>query len=175
MQYEIKDTLFHLALIADTLNGCKDRIPLEILEFTRGNLRVALFSQTKALAYFSDAFDKHQWEDAYLIVDEGTKGLDEILYKYGMIPEPLHMVKNRKRPKFAFRIFELSQKEMIDSRREIYEECEKFGRDKLTKQILDLIEGVTQGTKPWSHFQREVILALTPHLEVAIQESKLCH
>jgi len=169
---EIKDSLFNLALTADILNGCEDRISEDVLEFLRENLRGSLFSSIKILAEVFGKTDIYDWTDAYLVCDKGNKGLDELLYKYGIISEPSHLIKNRERPKFALRIFELSQKEMTDSRREIYVECENFGSDILTKQILDLIEDVTQGIKPWSKFQREVIIVLSPHIESIITETK---
>jgi hypothetical protein len=167
LKQRLDDSLFHMTMIAEILNNCEEKIPSQIIEILRENLRDALFPQMEILVSSFDKSKIYKTTDIFLIVDKGKEGLDEVLYKYGFISEPLCMIKNCQRPEFAQRIFELSQQEMQDNRREIYKECEKFGNDKLAKQILELIEDVTLGTKPWSQFQKEVALILSPHLETS--------
>jgi hypothetical protein len=137
-----------------------------VVEELKGGLRAALHDSTKVVAYLHGSIQKQNWDDVDLILDTGHKGLSEVLFKYGCIPEPEHMIKDRERPHFALRVLQLSKLGMREARRAIYDECDRFGYEPAA-QIRTLLEGVTQNTKDWSEFQREVELILTPHLETA--------
>lgn len=172
---KVWDSLTETARLVETLNENKDEIPKDVFERLRNDLWSSIKYQTQVIFAVNGAEDFDHIHVVEEILDKGRLGLDKNLQKYKIIEDSQLLKFERERlnrdeierPELIQRIFELSQNEMQDSRREIYEECERFGHDFLTKQILDLIEDVTQGTKSWSQFQREVILVLTPHLEVA--------
>ena len=166
LQEKAMNTLDEIVDIVEALNRAEDKIPSDVVEELKGGLRAALHDSTKVVAYLQGSIQKQNWDDVDLILDTGHKGLSEVLFKYGCIPEPEHMIKNRERPHFALRVLQLSKSGAREARRAIYDECDQFGYEPAA-QIRNLLEGVTQNTKEWSQFQREVELILTPHLETA--------
>ncbi|HEX8130592.1 MAG TPA: hypothetical protein VF527_15930 [Pyrinomonadaceae bacterium] len=166
LQEKAMNTLDEIVDIVEALNRAEDKIPSDVVEELKGGLRAALHDSTKVVAYLHGSIQKQNWDDVDLILDTRHKGLSEVLFKYGCIPEPEHMIKGRERPHFALRVLQLSKSEAREARRAIYDECDQFGYEPAA-QIRNLLEGVTQNTKEWGQFQREVEVILAPHLETA--------
>jgi hypothetical protein len=160
------NTLDEIVDIVEALNRAENSIPSAIVKELKGGLRAALHDSTKVVAYLHGSIQKQNWDDVDLILDTGHKGLSEVLFKYGCISEPEHMIKDRERPHFASRVLQLSKSEAREARRAIYDECDRFGYEPAA-QICNLLEGVTQNTKEWNQFQQEVEQILTPYLETA--------
>ena len=167
LQEKAMNTLEEIVDVVECLNTAEGSMPPDVFKELKGGLRAALHDSTKVVAFLYGDVQKQNWDDVHLILEKGRKGLDEILFKYGCIPEPEHMTKDRERPHFALSVLQLSKGNMRDTRRAIYDECEKFGYDPLVTHIRNLLEGVTQNTKEWSQFQQEVEQLLSPYLERA--------
>ena len=166
LQEKAMNTLDEIVDIVEVLNRAEDSIPSDVVEELKGGLRAALHNATKVVAYLHGSIQKQNWDDVNLILGTGHKGLSEVLFKYGCIPEPEHMIKDRERPHFVLRVLQLSKSGSREARSAIYDECDQFGYEPAA-QIRNLLEGVTQNTKEWSQFQQEVEAILTPHLETA--------
>jgi hypothetical protein len=167
LQEKAMNTLEEIVDVVEGLNRAEGSIPPDVFKELEGGLRAALHDSTKIVAFLYGDVQKQSWDDVHLILEKGRKGLDEVLFKYGCIPEPEHMIKDRERPHFASRVLQLSKGDPRDRRRAIYDECEKFGSDPLATQIHNLLEGVTQNTKEWPQFQQEVEQLLSPYSERA--------
>lgn len=163
LQEKAMYTLSEIVSVVRVLNEAEDCIPSGIFKDLKDGLRAALFDSTKVVAYMQGSIKKQNWGDVDLILDKEHKGLSEVLFKYGCIPEPEHLIKDRERPHFALRVLQLTKLEMREARRAIYDECDRFGYEPAA-QIRDLLEGVTQNTKEWTQFQKEVELILRCYL-----------
>lgn len=150
--------------IVEFLKRSQGSVPPELLSELTDNVRNALHDLTKVVASLVGPAQKQRWDDVDVILEKGERGLDEVLYKYGYIPEPDHMRRERERPQLIASVLKLSKGEMRGARRAIYYECERFGHDPLVTRIRDLLEGVTQGTKTWSQFQQETEQLLSPNV-----------
>ena len=168
LQEKAMNTLKEIADVVESLNQAETSILPDVFKELQGGLRAALHDSTKVVAFLYGDVQKQNWGDVHLILEKGRKGLNEVLFKYGCIPEPEHMIKDRERPQFALRVLRLSKGNLRDTRRAIYDECERFGYDPLVAQIRNLLEGVTQNTKEWTQFQQEVEQLLSPYLERAV-------
>jgi hypothetical protein len=159
-QYYIKEkalkSLSWVAETVDCLNEEKENIPASVLKELKICLGNSLQNSTKVVAALFDSIHKQNWDDVDLILEKGKKGLDEVLYKYGCISEPDHVRRDRERPQFISTVLQISKGDVREGRRAIYDECDRFGPDPLIAQIRNLLEGVTQGSKPWSDFQQEI-------------------
>lgn len=167
LQEKAVSTLKEIAYVVETLNMAEGVIPAEVFRDLKSDLRAALHDSTKVVAFLYDSLDKQNWDDVDLILANGEKGTMQALFKYGCIREPDEMMKDRERPQFALHVLQLSKGEVRESRRAIYNECERFGHDPLRAQIENLLEGVTQNTKEWSQFQLELEQLLSPYSEKA--------
>ncbi len=165
LQEKAMNTLKEIVYVVQELNSAESVVPGEVFQELKEGLRIALFDATKVVAFLHDSIKKQSWADVDLIIAQGQRGLDQALFKYGCISVTEEMIKDRERPQFALRVLQLAKGDVRESRRAIYDECERFGHDPLRAQIEDLLEGVTQNTKEWSQFQIEQILS--PYVERA--------
>jgi hypothetical protein len=167
LQEKAINTLQEIASVVQDLNRAESVVPREVFQELKDGLRAALHDSTKVVAFLHDSIQKQSWADVDLILVKGQRGLDEALFKYGCRPETDEMIKDRERPQFALKVLQLSKGDVRESRRAIYDECERFGNDPLRAKIENLLEGVTQNTKEWAQFQREIEQILSPYGERA--------
>jgi hypothetical protein len=165
VQEKAEFALKAIVSVVEELERSKEVIPADVFMELKEGLRVALFDSTKVVAFLHDCVREQNWTDVDLILEKGGRGLNEVLFKYGCIPEPGHMKKDRERPPFVRRVLELAKRDRGESRNAIYLECEKFAPDPLEVQIRNLLEGVTQNTKEWTQFQCEIDELLPAYLE----------
>lgn len=115
-------------------NRQEGKIPSDILDNIRWDFQIILAYLTKVVAVLEDALDKHDDLDAEIIVSKGITGLQEVLFKYGAIPEPDHLRRKRETPEFIDNILRIVGNDNRSARRDFYDAIETFGlRDPLAK------------------------------------------
>jgi len=162
-QEKATNSLRNLVYVIESLNREKNNLPSQLFSELQGGIIVAMHNLTNVVAGLAGSLDKHDWHDHELIIEKGQQGLEEVLFKYGCITEPEHIRRERNRTGFIQRIIDLSELEAREARTAIYDEVAAFGLyDSLSKNVIDLIEPVTNEVKSWGQFQQEIKQLLQP-------------
>jgi hypothetical protein len=133
-----------------------------VLEGVISELYAALYDLTKIASILNDK-DKWSPDDRDQIYSNDREGLADVLVKYGLSGWLGYLGLTDVNPQEKInvqdvlrQIRELAKGAVGGNRTLIYVELRKIAREPPARQILDLIEPVTQGEKNWTTFQREI-------------------
>lgn len=142
-----------------------------LFEFINSDLYAALFDMVKVVSCLNEPFQSNTAYDAKEIIEKGEEGLANVLIKHGCSGDlpwlclsgksSEDIARNKQRVDEILReVKDLTQNFSREVRNELYELLLEIKGHQTAKEILDLLEPVTQGEKDWKTFQHEVQISL---------------
>jgi len=135
-----------------------------LLEAIVSSIYAALYDLSKVASRVGEG-EAWEWEDRDEIIENGKRGLANILDKYGFSGwlrylQLYNLIYDAESgEKIDVQATLRRVRELIHGDREnrtlIYIELRRIIHDSMARRILDLIEPVTQGEKSWPEFQQE--------------------
>lgn len=137
-----------------------------------GELWAALNNSIKVMSCLNDPVERDTSNDAYEIFDKEEEGLANVLIKHGRSKDLLWLglsgistqdkIKEKeKETKILGDVKSTIHNSTREVRTEVFDKLWKLRHIEKVKQILNLLEPVTNGEKDWAIFQDEVQSLLT--------------
>ncbi len=153
---KLRESIRSSAYVMDSLEFHKNEIPEEILDDLKSHQHYIIDKMLLVFAGLEGKIKQYTHHDAELIFELGQAGWEEVLFNYGLGPEPEHVRRKRLYPQFIAELLSVLVNPAREGRRDFYDIVEKYHfKDTESKHLMLMIEPVTQGDKSWEDFRKE--------------------